>query len=384
MNIINYPTLYKRTKTGSIQTWYMQLDTNTASIRSVSGKLDGAEVISGWDHIKGKNIGKSNETSDLDQAKKKIQQKYDKQLSGKYHESMDSIDSVRYIEPMLAKKFVDRLDKVRYPVIVQRKYNGARYIRSAPGAFSREGNQFHNTKHIIKATEELFTRYPDLVLDGEIYSHEHRKDLNRLMSVVAVTRKAEDLTPELIAESERIARYHVYDGYGFNGITEKTPYTERQAALNKIISGVRYLEQVPSFEAETEEEVFTLFKGFCDDEYEGAIIRLKGCGYQHGRSANLLKLKSFEDGEFKIIRFEDAIGHWKGSLKKVWCEVLKTDGTVGEFAANVRGYSREHLSELLLKETAYVGKMVTVEYQQLSEYGIPQIPYTNLVVRDYE
>lgn len=381
--IENHPTLYKRTSKGSIQVWRLQLDVDRAAVRSVSGKQGGSMVVSGWDYIKGKNRGKANETSDIAQARLKIQQKYDKQLKGKYHETIEAIDQARFFEPMLAKKFLERKGRVSYPLTVQRKYNGARYIRQSHGAFSRNGKEFHNTKHIIDSTEELMGRYPDIVLDGELYSEEHRRDLNRLISIVSVQRKREDLTPEIMEESKRIARYHVYDGFGFEGITQKTPYLERQAALNEIIRGIDYLEEVPSDTAESEDEVFELFGKYVVDGYEGAIIRLNG-PYKSNRSPDLLKLKEWEDGEFKVLRFEDAVGHWADCLKRVVCEVQLTDGSMGEFVANPRGFSREELRELYKREAEYRGEYINVEYQFLSEYGIPQIPYTELVVRDYE
>ena len=382
-SIENHPILYKRTSSGSIQEWGLQVDTTAAAIRSKSGKQGGKAVYSGWDYIKGKNHGKSNATTDIEQCQVVVCQKYDKQLKGKYHETIETIDNKRFFEPTLAKKFMERRGSVHYPVTVQRKFNGARYIRQAHGAFSRSGNQFHNTQHIIEATEDVVQSNPGIVLDGEIYSDEHRKNLNRLISVVSVKRKEEDLTPEIIAESKRIARYHVYDGFGFEGITQETPYLERQAALNEIIRPIDYLEEVQSDTAASEEEVFSLFKSYVDDEYEGAIIRFNS-RYDNKRSPNLLKLKEWEDGEFKILRFEDAKGHWANCLKRIICEVRLSDGNVGEFVANPRGFNREELRELYKLEVDYVSKYISVEYQFLSEYGIPQIPYTELVVRDYE
>jgi len=43
----------------------------------------------------------------------------------------------------------------------------------------------------------------------------------------------------------------------------------------------------------------------------------------------------------------------------------------------------EYLGELLQRRDEVVGKLATVRYQCVSEYGVPQIPYVE-AIRDYE
>ena len=44
----------------------------------------------------------------------------------------------------------------------------------------------------------------------------------------------------------------------------------------------------------------------------------------------------------------------------------------------------EFLREVLENKEKYIGEVITVDFQEYSEYGVPLIPYTNLIIRNYE
>ena len=69
---------------------------------------------------------------------------------------------------MLAHKY--NPDKADYPAYIQPKLDGVRCLFTKDGAFSRAGNQFMNVKHIENDLKPVFNRYPNLVLDGELYN----------------------------------------------------------------------------------------------------------------------------------------------------------------------------------------------------------------------
>lgn len=391
------PSLYSRTAKGKVEIWTIEIQGD--SYRTISGEYpDGKMSESKWKKRFAKNTGKANATTVEEQAVKEAQSKWDKKAKSGYFENVKDVDNAYFIEPMLAEKFELKKEKKKgtiareflgktiihrvldFPVVSQKKYNGTRFIRSIKGAHSRNGEQFHNSDHIVKSTQPLFDKYPELVLDGEQYNHDLRHALNRLARVVSVVRKPKDLTPELRDESESTVRYYVYDGYGFEGITEQTPYLKRIEGLRKLLKGVKYVVIVESVICNNYEELDKEYNLYVSEGYEGQMIRISTSIYAHGpnRTENLLKRKHFEDGEFKVVEIQEGEGNWAGKAKTIVCETANGK----RFNSNILG-DEDYLEGIWNTRKEHVGKMATIKYQQLSEYGIPQIPWIQ-TWRDYE
>ena len=381
-----FPILFSRTANNSVQTW--QIFTDRGSFYTIEGIKGGKMTQSKYTICERKNVGKANETSPQKQAEVEAQAKWEKQIKRGYFQNEKDIDNFTFVEPMLAKKFSDYKDKIVYPVMVDLKYNGTRIELWSKGAFSRQGHQFHSVPHLIEDTAKLFQKFPKLVLDGEAYRYELRKDLNQLIKLVSVGRKPKDLTPELLAQSRKVVQYHVYDAYGFadpklGEITEETPCFERREALTRLLQGLEFTFPVKGQIAHNESEVVKIVDAFVADGQEGGIVRTNS-DYQHKRSSNLLKVKRFLDEEFEIIRIGEGDGNWAGCAKQIFCKTNKptTDGD-DTFVSNVEG-SMEFCREVLQNQKKYIGKRVTVRFQGYSEYGRPQIPYTDCLIRNYE
>ena len=94
------------------------------------------------------------------------------------------------IKAMLAHKYDP--DKADYPAYIQPKLDGVRCLFTKDGAFSRADNQFMNVKHIEKALENFFNKYPTAVLDGELYNHELKDDFEKIISLVRKTKPTQE------------------------------------------------------------------------------------------------------------------------------------------------------------------------------------------------
>jgi ATP-dependent DNA ligase len=85
-------------------------------------------------------------------------------------------------QPMLAykvgKKEVDWSEKV----FMQPKLDGVRCVISKDGAYSRTGKEWLNIHHITTNLEPFFEKYPEVVLDGELYNHELKDDFEKIIS----------------------------------------------------------------------------------------------------------------------------------------------------------------------------------------------------------
>ena len=99
--------------------------------------------------------------------------------------------------------------------------------------------------------------------------------------------------------------------------------------------------------------------------------------YKNVRSVDLLKYKEFFDDEYEVVGFKEGEGGEKGCV--LWtCKTEK--GTT--FHCRPRG-TREDRTELFQKGASYIGKKLTVRFQELTDDGIPRFP-VGIAFRDYE
>ena len=280
----------------------------------------------------------------------------------------------------MTKWFEDHKDKVTWPVYVDNKFDGIRCERWKKGAFSRKGEEFHTIPHIINATEYLFDRFPDLVLDGELFNEDVK--LSKMSGLVSVNTKPKDLTPELLAESGRYVRFYVYDAYGFADIKKETPFLERRQALQRLLAGVPFVVPVQHEVANNEGQIRKTLEQKRKEGKEGIIIRWGRCEYENKRSKFLLKMKVFETDEFQVTDIEEGTADWAGAAKIIYYRVNKGIAKGEIHKANIEG-SYPELAEIYQNRAKYIGKWATIEFQCYSEYGVPLIPYVR-AFRCYE
>ena len=360
-----YPELYARNSNGSIQEWQIEVEGN--KYRTVVGRQGGAKITSAWTVCTGKNKGQRNETTDAQQAIVEADAKWKKKLkSGGYFEDIKDIDnSLSFVEPMLAHRFVDHQDKVQLPCMVDKKYNGGRVIAVQTGLWTRKGERYMSIPHIEDILAPFFEKYPNLVLDGEGYNHDLRFKLNETMSIIRTTKEAK-ITPELLSKSESTVRLYVYDGYGFEGITENTGCLARRKALAELLHKVPYIVNVPYRIANTLEEIDAIYADDVSEGYEGSIIRNIHAPYEHKRSYNLLKVKPTDDDEFVIVDINEGSGNWSGTGKIITFRMKNGKKFNGTFKG-----SMPEGRKFLLEKDKWIGQTVTVFYNGFTGLGIP-------------
>jgi ATP-dependent DNA ligase len=381
--VIKFSTLYKRNSNGKTQQWTIY--SAETGYYTEEGIVGGRITTSSIHTVEAKNVGKANETTVAQQSTKEAAAEFEKKLKRGYIADVEAIDSVSFKKPMKGDKWKDRADEVKYPVIVQDKLNGIRCQNNSVSALSTGGEIFYTIPHIREALKPIFDKYPNAFIDGEAFNYDLRSNLNRLVKIVSVVIKAKDLTPELLEESRKIVQLHVFDGWGFENITHNTPYAERHEAVTKLITNIGS-PCLKVLKSEVVEDLETLIKKLAINKRskgEGLMVRWGNCEYKHGRSKYLLKLKHFEDAEFEILDIQEGNADWKDCAKRIILK-LPQPSTTGEetFASNIEG-DREWLRELYKQRKKIIGKQATVEYQCLSEYGVPQLPWVR-AIRDYE
>lgn len=382
------PTIYKRTATGKVQQW--RIFTEGGAYITEEG-IVGGKLSRTMPHVcEVKNPGKANATTAEEQALKEAEAKRKKKLETGYAETIEGIDSVVFKKPMKGDKYKDREDEMTFPVYVQDKLNGIRCQNEIKGALSTGGKLFHTIQHIRAALRAVYEEYPDAFIDGEAFNTKMRSHLNRLIEIVSVVYQPKDVTPAMVVESAELVKLHIFDGFGFNGITKKTPWIQRYEAtaslidhLKKTREGCECLVMHPYWVAKNKAELAAAKARNFKEKGEGLMYRWGVCEYIHGRSKYLLKDKHFEDAEFEIVSIQEGNGDWVGCAKQITLKLPKPAPDGQEtFNSNIEG-DRGWLRALYERREEFVGELATVEYQHLSEYGVPQIPFVR-AIRNYE
>lgn len=370
--MINFPTLFKKTATGAIQMWAVQVEHDT--IITHFGHHKGQRQTT-KDVIKsGKSIGKKNETDVEEQALKEAQSRWEKKKKSGYVESLadakaDKVDEIIEggVVPMLAKVYEDYAEVIKYPVFMQPKLDGARMLAvfdktGSVSLWSRTRKRITSVPHIEKTLEALGLN--SVVLDGELYQNNLKHDFEKLMSAA----RKQKPTPE-----SALLEYHIYDIVSPSGFEKRV--CELYSLLEMAIPPIHIVE---THTVETDELRDFLFERFTNRGYEGAMIRSPGTHYEHKRSAQLLKMKKMQDAEFEIVGLEEGRGKLAGHVGAFICKTKSGK----EFNVKMMG-SLDKLKEYWESDTDYSGKMLTVKYQSLTAYGVPRFP-VGLRIRESE
>lgn len=358
------PVLFKRDTTGSVRQWYAETGTNgeECAWRTISGLKDGKKVTSEWKIVEEKNVGRANSTTKTEQAFFEMMAEVQKKKNEGYFESESKIDTFNKFKPMLASKHEDaKYDFVKNTYLCQPKLDGIRCIARSDGLWTRAGKEIVAVPHIIEELSVFFKRYPDAVIDGELYNHDLKDNFNKITSLVRKTKP----TDEDIMETANAVEYHIYD-VGVMPGSDKHKFSDRWEFLCGQGFGSKKVQYVPTKQVNSLEEIDQLYSEYLGDGYEGQMIRVDGY-YENKRSKLLIKRKEFLDAEFKVLRIEEGVGNWAGYIKRFVLEL--PDGR--EFGSNVRG-TQKILKDLL--ESNEKPDWATCRYFTPTPDGIPRFP----------
>lgn len=352
--------LYSRTSTGDIQVWW--IDVEDDKYRMNSGKDGGAIVTSAWTVAEPKNVGKKNEVLGPEQAAKEAAAKYTLKRKEGYCDTPEAALADTTFWPMLAHEYKKKVKAATKAIAKtgylygQPKLDGIRCIGSVAGLRSRQNNPIDYVPHIREALVAVFTKYPRLRTDGELYNHDFRHDFNTIVSLVKNGKGGEDV---------KKVQYHIYDIFDEDA---EMSFTDRTAIVRDLVALAQseHIVFVPTLKIPSIENVQEVYDQFLEQEYEGLMVR-SDTPYEQTRTDALLKLKEEIDGEFEIVRFEAGKGNAGNLAARVVC--LLPDGR--EFEANVKG-NTAYRTQLLADKDKYVGVLATITYTNLTPAGIPR------------
>lgn len=274
------------------------------------------------------------------------------------------------------------LQQNRYDIEVKDNHNyfannilvhNCRCVTSINGMFSRSGNKINSCPFILSALATIFKLYPDMIIDGELYSHEYKHNFNAIVSLL----RKETPTLEETEECKKYIKYHIYDFPRLDlDRSEEVNFYDRFYIGERLFSQIPYTQLVKSLEVNDKQELDSMLECYLADGYEGQIVRLNK-PYENKRSKNLLKRKIFQDAEYKILSFNEGLGDRQNTAASVTC--ITDEGKI--FNAGIIGdldYARQ-----LLISSDNIGKMATIVFFNLTPDGIPRFGKLK-AIRDYE
>lgn len=361
----NTKELYKRDSNGKIRVYSGQVGEENGLwyTRAVTGINEGKMVESGWRVVEQKNVGKVNETSLEEQAIAEMTADAKKKSDRGYFDNIKNVDTYDKIKPMLASKHEDaKYDFETKQYYTQPKLDGIRCIARSNGLWTRAGKELVSVPHINDELKSFFEKYPDAILDGELYNHELRENFNKITSLVRKTKP----TDADIEEAKGLVEYHVYDVISHSGVfSERMDWiTEQAEGIPKFTNSVILVETTQIF---NESMMDDIYGAYLEDGFEGQMIRTNDIYQLNKRSKFLIKRKEFLTDEYDVIRVEEGKGNWAGHIKRF---VMQTDNGQ-EFGAGVRG-TQEVLKDLF--ENGPNPDWCTLRYFAPTPDGIPRFP----------
>ena len=281
-------------------------------------------------------------------------------------------------KPMLAYPVSDKPIDYSKPVFIQPKLDGVRCViqyeqvtplQTGPVAYSRTGKKWKNIDHILEQLVPFFAKYPNVILDGELYNHDLKDDFEKIISLVRKTKP----TAKDRVESAEMVQFHCYDI-----IDEKLSYDHRNEFINQSLmllgDSIHIVDTNMLFR---EDDAKVYHRRNLDAGYEGSIVRTNDV-YKCGRSWSLRKFKDFHDAEATLTSWVEGKGKRKGTIGKF----MAVDADGNEFGMPVMD-KFDYLQENFEEMKTWVGCVATFTYFERTKAGSYRHPLFKCI-RDYE
>ena len=223
------------------------------------------------------------------------------------------------------------------------KLDGVRALWTGEFFQSRQGNRFH--------APAWFTQgFPTTPLDGELWI-----DRKAFQQTVSIVRRQDG------SDHWKKVLYVVFDAPTAGGTFEDRLKAIRESNLEQASAQMRGLYQSIC------EGTVSLGRELSRIESlggEGLMLRQPDSLYEFGRSATLLKVKTFHDAEAVVVGHQPGKGRHKGRLGALL--VALPNGTQFSVGTGFSDAQRER--------PPAIGTTITFRYQELTDGGVPRFP----------
>ena len=277
-------------------------------------------------------------------------------------------------KPMLAYPVSAKPIDYSKPTFIQPKLDGVRCVIQCDDwggitAYSRTGKEWKNIQHILEQLVPFFEKYPNVILDGELYNHDFCDNFEQIISMVRKTKP----TDEARLISAENVQFHCYDI-----IDEKLPFDQRIEFVNESLMLMGdSIHIVETKMVDSEAQAKGTHQLNLDMGYEGSIVRINDT-YACKRSHNLRKFKDFHDDEATITGWVEGKGKRIGTIGKF----LAVDSEGNEFGMPVMDKFK-YLQDNFKLMQGYVGKTATFTYFERTKANSYRHPLFKCI-RNYE
>lgn len=241
---------------------------------------------------------------------------------------------------LLAQDYQDNIDVSQY--WVSEKLDGVRAYWDGKQLISRGGN-------IIQAPAWFTADFPPRPLDGELWLA--RQQFAQILSTVS---KQQPVS----SEWQQLA-YYIFELPQAEGT-----FTERIRMMQLLVQQQNspFLQVVPQFRVADRATLLATLTQLEQAGAEGLMLHHQDAHYKTGRSADLLKLKTYQDAEATVIGYRPGRGKYQGMVGAL---IVRTPEGL-EFAIG------SGLTDALRQTPPAIGSEITYRYNGYTSKGIPR------------
>lgn len=284
--------------------------------------------------------------------------------------------------PMLAKKYEGIIQAPRDDdIFVTEKLDGNRCLAWYDELDNCWKFQSRNGKQKLNYSFNMVDLPKNVVFDGEVISLRQYHDSRLMQTYLAYGGSEPHYSKMFNKASGQMNRkkpdmQFIYCIFDYISAADES-YSHRRDTLNTykdvLIDGsndVRILPILAHFNMSNGDKydiLSTLFRKVSGCGAEGLMLNIGSAKYQHKRCDSLLKYKGYHTVDLKVIGVESGTGKYTGAVGALVCQGKYNEL---EIFCNVgSGLSDEQRWSWALDESQIVGKIVEVEYFDISQRG---------------
>lgn len=230
---------------------------------------------------------------------------------------------------------------------VSEKFDGVRGYWDGQALWTRGGER-------IAAPVWFTAGWPKVAMDGEIWAGH-----GQFAKAVSTARQQ---TPN--DSAWRSMRFMVFDLPAAGG-----PFTERIPALNGVVSRIDqpWVQAVTQFKVANQQALQVMLAKTVKNGGEGLMLHRGASLYKGQRSDDLLKLKTHEDSEARVVAHIPGQGKYADKLGALLVEMPAVDGKPAQRFKLGTGFT-----DAQRQNPPAVGTRITYRFRGLNDSGIPR------------
>lgn len=254
-------------------------------------------------------------------------------------------------EIALAKIYNSKIDVTKY--LVSEKFDGVRAYWDGQNLISKNGNIYH-------APNWFFQDFPNQVFEGELWIA--RGKFEEVSGIVRSEQAGYDWQK---------VKLMIFDLPKHDG-TFAQRFQEMQILVEK--SGSKYLQVIDQFLVKDEKELMQKLQQITKNGGEGLMLHRAESYYKSGRTNDILKLKTYEDAEAKVLKHLPGKGKYQGMLGAILVE--NEEGVQFKIGSGFSDQQRQN--------PPAIGSIITYKFYGKTKNNKPKFASFLRVRQDYE